>query len=302
MQMIDAARDGRMNALWAIGYDVALTNPAANATVKALQSLQLVVVQDLFLTETARLAGTVFLPAASSFEKDGTFMNSERRIQLVRQAIDPPGMCKPDWQIIGEVAAALGYHDGFQFRNAEEIWNEVRSVWLAGAGITYERLKVGGLQWPCPNVSHAGTPILHIGIFESDHRTALRCIQSHHPAEQVSAEYPMLLTTGRSLYQFNAATMTMRSQIAPLRPTDTLSIHPDDARRLNIANHQLVRLISRHGEATIQAEFSTSVRPGDLFATFHSPNVFLNRVVSDVRDRFVGTPQYKVTAVRVDGK
>ena len=300
MEMIDAAGAGRLKALWAMGYDVALTNPVANTTIRALQSLELVVVQDLFLTETARLAGNVFLPVASSFEKDGTFMNSERRIQRVRKAIEPPGMCKSDWQIICDLAAAMGHRDGFHFQNAEEIWEEIRNVWPAGAGITYRRLNEGGIQWPCPDLSHPGTKILHVGIFDRESRPTLRCIKAAPGGEVVSTEYPMLLTTGRTLYQFNSGTMTKRSQINPLRPTDLLLIGPDDARRLGIADHQRVRLISSHGEVVIHAEFSTDVRPGELFATFHSPDVFLNHVVSGRRDRFVGTPQYKVTAVRVE--
>lgn len=300
MKMIDASADGRFRALWAMGYDVALTNPIAEATVQTLQSLDLVIVQDMFLTETAKLAGTVFLPVASSFEKDGTFMNSERRVQRVRKVIDPPGECRTDWQIICDVAAALGHSEGFAFHSAEEIWEEVRAVWPAGSGITYERLDEGGLQWPCPTTDHPGTGILHTDIFSSDRSPTLRRITPIPTTETVSTEYPLLLTTGRALYQFNAGTMTSRSQTHELRPIDLLLVSPDDAHMLGIENGQVVRITSRYGQVTICASISTRVRPGEIFATFHSPETYLNRVISDRRDRFVQTPEYKVTAVRVE--
>jgi formate dehydrogenase major subunit len=148
MQMMDAAAGQRLRALWAIGYDVALTNPNTTATRAALAKLDFVVVQDLFMNELAREFGHVFLPACSSFEKDGTFMNSERRVQRVRKALEPPGHSRPDWQIICDVAKMMGFQEQFDFHSAEEIWNEVRAVWKAGAGISYARLEHGGLQWP----------------------------------------------------------------------------------------------------------------------------------------------------------
>jgi formate dehydrogenase major subunit len=254
----------------------------------------------MFLTETARLAGTVFLPVASSFEKDGTFMNSERRIQRVRKVVDLPGECRTDWQIICDVAGAMNRERGFSFASAEEIWEEIRTVWPAGAGITYRRLDEAGIQWPCPTEDHPGTGILHEGIFAADEPPSLRRIRYSPTSETTSADYPFLLTTGRALYQFNAGTMTSRSQTQQLRPVDLLLIGPDDAQILGIAEHQLVRVCSHYGEATICASISTQMRPGELFATFHSPGTFLNRVISNHRDRFVQTPEYKVTAVRVE--
>ena len=168
MKMIDAANKGEFKALWAIGYDMALTNPVADATIRTLQSLDLVIVQDLFLTETARLAGTVFLPVLKSFEKDGTFMNSERRIQRVRKVIEPRGECRTDWRDHLRCGRAMGHGEVSTFASAEEIWDEIRTVWPAGAGITYRRFDEGGLQWPCPTEDHPGTGILHTGIFAAD--------------------------------------------------------------------------------------------------------------------------------------
>ena len=300
MQMIDAAGEGKLQALWAIGYDVALTNPNTGATKAALSKLDFVVVQDLFMNELAREFGHVFLPACSSFEKDGTFMNSERRVQRVRQALEPVGHSKPDWEIICAVARAMGFDDQFNFRSVEKIWNEVRAVWKAGAGISYQRIEHGGLQWPCPSEDHPGTTILHTESFPHGQRAPLKRVEFTATTETTTAEFPFLLTTGRTLYQFNAGTMTMRTPNAKLRKTDTLDIAPADARRLELGNADSVRVRSRHGEAVISLRLDPRVKPGELFATFHAAEVFLNHLTSPHRDRVVMTPEYKVVAVSVE--
>jgi formate dehydrogenase major subunit len=300
MQMIDAAKDGRLKALWAIGYDVALTNPNASATLAALRSLEFVIVQDLFLTETARDVGSVVLPACSSFEKDGTFMNSERRIQRVRKVIEPVGQSRTDWEILCEVARAMNRAEPFDFHCAEDIWDEIRSVWPAGAGISYRRLESGGLQWPCPSEDHPGTKVLHREIFSGDHRIKLRSIDYRPTVERATRDFPFLLITGRALYQFNAGTMTNRSQTAEFQPADLLCVAPDDASCLNIADGQLVHITSRYGEAELAAKVSEALKPGELFATFQSPSAWVNRLTSPHHDRFVQTPEYKVTAVRIE--
>ena len=300
LQMIDAAGLGRLKALWAIGYDVGLTNPNATATLAALRNLEFVIVQDLFLTETARLIGSVFLPACSSFEKDGTFMNSERRIQRVRKVIPPVAQSRTDWDIFCQVARAMGRGEQFAFQSAEEIWNEIRSLWPAGVGITYQRLESGGLQWPCPSEAHPGTRILHSEIFASNKRVRLRSVSFRPTPEQTSAEYPFLLITGRALYQFNAGTMTSRSKTARFQPVDTLQVSPEDADHLGITDGQTVLIRSRYGDAKIAATISEAVKAGELFATFQSPDLWINHVTSEQRDRFVQTPEYKITAVRID--
>jgi predicted molibdopterin-dependent oxidoreductase YjgC len=410
MQMIDAAASQNLKALWAIGYDVALTNPDSNATKAALAKLDFIVVQDLFLNELARGFGHVFLPACSSFEKDGTFMNSERRVQRVRRVIEPMGHSKPDWEIICEVAKTLqrsagfrpgasedteragsetarvktghsefmdddrtppsrthlistglqpgdlaakaipaasaassrpvkavetaltpadgntglkpganenpdspaGYESlprpasrgdgcsGFDFRSPEEIWNEVRAVWKAGAGIRYARLEHAGLQWPCPDEAHPGTTILHTQSFPHGPRAALQPVEFRPTAETPTAEFPLLLTTGRTLYQFNAGTMTRRTPNATLRGSDTLDIAPADAERLALRDGDRVRVCSRHGEAVMPVRLDPRVKPGELFATFHAAEIFLNQLTSPHRDRVVMTPEYKVVAVRVE--
>jgi formate dehydrogenase major subunit len=299
MQMLDAARDGNLKALWAIGYDIYLTNPNANQTEASLRSLELVIIQDMFLNETARKFGDVFLPAASSFEKDGTFMNSERRVQRVRKVIEPRGNSRSDWEIIRDVAIAMGKSDGFGFKSAEEIWNEVRRVWNATAGISYERINREGLQWPCTEPESPGTEVLHASSFGDATGASLRPVKYRPTDELVSESFPFLLTTGRTLFQFNAATMSHRTPNSQLRPTDLLIVNPDDARDLAIHEGEPVTVTSRWGEATLPASINDSVKRGELFATFHSPRIFLNRVTGSQRDRYVQSPEYKVTAVRI---
>jgi formate dehydrogenase major subunit len=300
LEMMDSAAAGKLRSLWAIGYDLFLTNANTNATESALRSVEFVIVQDMFLNETAREFGSVFLPAASSFERDGTFMNAERRIQRIRKAIEPVGQSKPDWEIICAVATAMGKGEYFTYSSAAEIWNEIRSVWEAGEGITYERLAHEGIQWPCRNEDDPGTELLHTESFSLGKTAALRRIPFRPTTEVVSEEFPFLLNTGRTLYHFNAGTMTMRTGNKELRPTDLLEINPEDARRLQVQNGERVKIQSRYGEAILPIRISSSLRSGELFTTFHTSDVFLNRVTGPHRDRYVKTPEYKVTAVRIE--
>ena len=299
LEMIDAARIGRLKALWAIGYDVWLTNPNANETAKALRSLDLVIVQDLFLNETAREFGTVFLPACSSFEKDGTFMNGERRIQRVRAALRPVGESKPDWQIVAEIARAMG-HEGFSFREPEQIWDEVRSLCPGARGMTYPRLDEAGRQWPCPTEDHPGTPLLHVQAFAHAARARLQCVEYRQTPEQATPEYPFLLITGRSLYQFNAGTMTGRTPNSALRPCDLLEVSADDALNLGVANGEPARIVSRYGATVLPVHVSAAVARGQLFATFQTSELHVNALTGPHRDAITDTPEYKVTAVRVE--
>ena len=300
LQMMDAAVAGRLRALWVIGYDIYQTNPNLNATRRALAALDFVVVQDMFLNETAREFAHVFLPVASSFEKDGTFMNSERRVQKVRRALLPAGDSKPDWEILCRAARAMGKENLFQFQSPEEIWNEIRSEWKQGAGITYARLDSAGLQWPCDSEQSPGTSVLHQNEFALGRRAALRRIEYKPSAEKASAEYPFLLTTGRTLYQFNAGTMTMRTPNARLRPHDVLDISRQDAEQLGVQEGQMVRLRSRYGSTVLPAHLDARIRKGELFATFHGSSPFLNCVVGSGTDDITSTPEYKATAVQLE--
>jgi formate dehydrogenase major subunit len=261
--------------------------------------MDFVVVQDLFMTETARRFGSVFLPACSSFEKDGTFMNAERRIQRVRYALRPVGSSKPDWRIICDLARAIGHPQGFEFADVRDIWNEVRDGCEGARGMTYERLDRGGLQWPCPSETHPGTPVLHVETFASGTRAPLRIVDYLPTPEHTTPRYPFVLMTGRSLYAFNAGTMTGRSGTRELRPSDLLEISPADADAVGILEGNLVQIASRYGEAVLPARINNDIRAGELFATFQTAGALLNAVTGPQVDRTTATPEYKVTAVRI---
>lgn len=300
MQMLDASSVGKLRSMWAIGYDVYFTNANAKHTREAMEQMDLVIVQDLFLNETAREFAHVFLPACSSFEREGTFMNAERRVQRVRKAIEPLGESKPDWEIIQTVAAAMGHQNGFSFDSAEAIWEEVRQVWTPGAGMSYTRLNQNGIQWPCPTEDHPGSRILHRESFPIGPKAKAQCIDYTPSPERVDPEFPFMLSSGRNLYSFNAGTMTGRTLNTKLRPQDLLDIHPSDAEALGVKEGETVRIISHYGAVELPVHFDNGLRKGELYATFHTPKTFLNKLTSTVRDKVVGSPEYKLTSVRVE--
>ncbi|MFZ5724687.1 MAG: formate dehydrogenase subunit alpha [Pseudomonadota bacterium] len=300
MAMLDAAADGRLKGLWCIGYDIFLTLPDAQRTAEALRRLELVIVQDLFLNETARAYGTVFFPAASAFEKDGTFMNSDRRVQRIRQAVAPPGEARPDWWIIQQLAQRLGHRRGFDFAGAEEIWNEVRAAWPAGAGLGYARLERESLHWPCPDEQHPGTPVLHVDHFAGRLRATLAPIPFIPSPERCDDEFPFLLITGRRIHHFNAGTMSLRTPNAVLQPVEALDMAAPDAQRLAVAEGDQVQVHSRYGSLVLPVHISTRMKPGELFVAFHQPALFVNRLTSPHRDRLEDTPEYKRVAVRLE--
>ena len=298
MEMLDAAGEGRMKALLVIGYDILLSHPNAQETAENLNGLDDLIVVDLFLTETAQAFGTVFLPAASPFEKEGTFMNGERRIQRVRQVLPPKGGSRTDLAILCDLAEHLGVGAQFRYPDAAAVWDEARRTWPAIAGISHARLDhEGGLQWPCPTEDHPGTPVLHRDGFTGGGRATFRPLAWIPSEEVVSPDYPFLLNTGRSLFHFNAATMTGRTRNLELQADDRIDVHPDDATELGVVAGDALRVRSRHGAFTLGVRLSPEVRRGQPFATFHSVGAFVNRATGRGRDHSTGTPEYKVTAV-----
>ncbi len=301
VQMLDAASAGAVHALWVVGWDILQTQPNATATDRALAQLDTLVVQDLFLNETAREHATVFLPACSTFEKDGTFMNGERRVQRVRKVIEPLGGSRPDWEIVRAVAHAMGHGAQFDFAEPAAIWDEIRAVWPVGAGMSYGRLDApGGLQWPCPTEDHPGTTILHTAAFTRGGPAMLHPIAYEPSPERSDPGFPFLLVTGRALDQFNAGTMTRRSLTNELRTTDTLDIAAPDAARLGVGDGHLVEVTSRHGTTVLPIRVSAAVRAGEVFATFSDPESHVNRLTGPYRDRVTNTPEYKRTMVRIE--
>jgi formate dehydrogenase alpha subunit len=296
-EMLPAIAQGGIKALYIMGENPALTDPDADHAIKAMQALDLLVVQDLFLTETAKLADVV-LPAASFAEKDGTFSNTERRVSRVRQAIPPVGQAKPDWQIICEIAGRLGYP--MKYAGPEEIFEEIRRLTPSYAGISYQRLEAGGLQWPCPNAEHPGTVYLHKDRF-SRGLGMFFAIEHRDPAEMPDAEYPLYLTTGRLLYQYHSGTMSRRAPgLVEKAPECRVEMAAADAARYGIADGQQVRVRTRRGKITAKAQISDKAVPGTIFLPFHYAEASANKLTNAALDPVSKIPEYKVCAVQIE--
>ncbi len=295
-EMFDMAVYGKLKAMYVMGEDPALTDADANHVRKALESLDFLVVQDLFMTETAKHAD-VFLPAACYAEKDGTFTNTERRVQRVRKAVEAPGEARPDWQIISDLSRRLGHP--MDFASPQEVFDEIRSLVPSYAGITYERLdKEGGLQWPCPSEDHPGTKYLHAQGFPRG-KGLLQGIDFEPPAELTDEEYPVLLSTGRMLYHYNI--MTRRSEaLDTLRPHELAEVNPVDAERLGLGEDDMVRVTSRRGSITTHVTVTDKVPEGVVFMTFHYSESPVNELTNGASDPVTKTAEFKVCAVRIE--
>jgi predicted molibdopterin-dependent oxidoreductase YjgC len=294
--MFEAAREGEIAALWIQGEDVAQSDPDQTRVIRALESLELLVVQELFLSETARFAHLV-LPAAGVLEQDGTFTNAERRIQRVRRAVAPPGEARPDWEVVRDVANALGA--GWRYDGPGQVMDEVARVAPAlFGGVSYARLEGEGLQWPCPDPAHPGTSNVHADGFLRGKGQLARVDFAETP-EAPGGGYPYLLITGRVLQHYNVGSMTRRTPSQQLAAADRLEIHPDDAAREGLVEGSRVVLASRWGETRVGVAISPRTPRGSLFLSFHHPETHANRVIGPHRDPSSNCPEYKVTAVRI---
>jgi len=295
-EMFDAAVAGDLKAMYIFGEDVAQTDPNTTHVVNALESLELVVCQDIFENETSKYAHVV-LPASSFLEKQGTFTNAERRVQLVEPAIDPPGDARTDFQILTTISAALGHDMGFA--TPADVMDEVAALTPDWAGVSHARLGRGGLQWP---VAADGTdsPILYGERFAlPGGRARLAALPHKPPGSEVSDEFPVILVTGRRLEHYNAGTMTRRTLNLDLLPADWLEIHPEDAERLWVTDGSLVSVRSPHGRIELAARVTTRIEPGHVFTAFHFPEVRTNLLVGPSSDVNTSCPEYKVVAVDV---
>jgi formate dehydrogenase major subunit len=296
-QMFDAAVDGSLKAMYIFGEDVAQTDPNTTHVVKALESLEFLVCQDIFETETTKYAD-VILPASAFLEKTGTFTNAERRIQLVGAAIDPPGDAKTDFEIITTLSRAMGHDMGFA--DPEDAMAEIAALTPDFAGVTYERLGRTGLQWP---VAADGTdaPILYAETFSrpGSDRAQLVALPYKPPGSEVSDEFPLVLVTGRRLQHYNAGTMTRRTNNLELMDHDTLEMHPDDAARLWVSDGDLVSVRSPTGRIEIGVRVTERIEPGHVFTAFHFPEVRTNLLIGSSADVNTSCPEYKVQAVDV---
>jgi formate dehydrogenase alpha subunit len=296
--MFDATIDGRVRALYVMGEDIAQTDPDSTHVRAALAACDLVVVQEIFLSKTAQLADVV-LPAASFLEKDGTFVNFDRRFQRVRPALRPPGQARTDFDIVNAVADALGADLGCP--NPAAALAECAAVAPLFAGLSHQRLEdEGALHWPCRSSDDPGEATLYLDHFETpDGRAALGARPYLPPGEQPDPEYPMILVTGRRLEHYNAGTMTRRTANLVLLPTERLDLHPADAARLDVRDGTDVVVGSRRGRIQVGVHLTDEVLPGQVFLAFHFPDAAVNELTSGWTDDVTSCPEYKVTAVSV---
>ena len=293
--MIDEAIDGAFMGLYLQGEDIAQSDPDTRHITAGLRAMECVVVQDLFLNETARYAH-VFLPGASFLEKDGTFTNAERRISRVRKAIEPLSG-KADWETTVALAEALGV--SMPYEHPGQIMDEIAATTPTFSGVSYARLdELGSIQWPCNDQAPEGTPIMHVERFVRGKGQFM--LTEYVPTEErVGPRFPLLLTTGRILTQYNVGAQTRRTANTSWHEEDVLEIHPFDAESRGIVDGDLVALQSRAGEVALKARVSERMQPGVVYTTFHHAVTGANVVTTDNSDWATNCPEYKVTAVQV---
>ena len=296
-EMFNAAEEGKVKAMYIMGENPLLSDPDMNHLEHCIKSLEFLVVQDIFLTETARYADVV-LPGISFAEKEGTFTNSERRVQRVRKAVSPPGEAREDYRIICELSGRMGYP--MNYKCPEDIMEEIRRVTPSYAGITYRRIEGEGICWPCPDEGHPGTPILHTEKFTGG-KGLFSAIDYKPPAELPDKEYPFLLTTGRVLQHYHTGTMTRKGKgLNMLYPELLAEINQDDAVQIGIISGEFVRIASRRGEIKVKSVVSERPARGVIFVPFHFSESPANMLTINALDPIAKIPEYKVCAVRVE--
>ena len=293
---IEKAGEGVLRGFYCFGEDPVLSEPNQAKVIQNLKKLEFIVCQEIFMSETAKLAN-VILPAASWAEKNGTFTNTERRIQRIRKAVEPPGEAKPDWEILCLVCTAMGYP--MSYTNAGEIFDEMAGLTPSYAGISFERIEKVGLQWPCLDKNHSGTEYLHKDRFVRG-RGLFHVIRFREPAETPDDEYPFILSTGRTLYNYNVGNMSLKSNaIRQKQSKNFVEIHFSDAEQLGVASGDMVIVGTRRGKLTVQASVGDRVRPGALWMPFHFIDQPTNKLTNDAFDTVTRTAEYKVCAATV---
>ena len=297
LEMFHAIDEGKVKALYVVGENPMVSDPDLRHVEEALKKLDLLLVQDIFLSPTARLAHIV-LPGTSFAERSGTFTNTERRVLLVREAIPPKGEARPDWQIIQELSTRVGYP--MNYSSPEEVFEEIRQLTPSYAGITYERLAASGIQWPCPTEDHPGTQFLHKDRFTKGKGT-FTAIDYKPPAEIADGEYPMWLTTGRSFVHYHTGTMTRVSPTLHHELEENyMELNPADARHMKIKDGEWVKVTSRRGSIKIKAKIKNTVDRGVIFIPFHFAEAAANVLTNPAYDPVAKIPEYKVCAVKVE--
>jgi formate dehydrogenase major subunit len=300
--MFDAMERGDLTAVYCIGENPVQSEADQTRAVHLLTGLEFLVVQDLFLTKTAELADVVLPAAAAWAESEGTVTNSERRVQRVRKAIDPPGEARDDLAIIVELARRMGHDWGTP--TAEDIWNEVRRLSPVHAGMSYRRLEeLGGIQWPCYDEDHPGELFLHSRLWEDPvpgNRVPFVAVEHDPPVDKLDDDFPIRLTTGRRLDSYNTGVQTA-GYSSPLRRGESLDISPEDAERLGLVEGEVVRVTSRRGSVEVSIRIDPSLRPGLTFMTLHfQDDVATNLLTIDATDPKSGTAEFKATAIRIE--
>ncbi|MBP3684881.1 MAG: formate dehydrogenase subunit alpha [Oscillospiraceae bacterium] len=297
-EIMNAVEAGSVRGLYIMGENPMMSDPDLNHVKHALENCEFLVVQDIFLTETAALADVV-LPGCTFAEKDGTFTNTERRVQRIRKAIPCVGESKADFEILSDVMAALGYENSFH--TAEEVFAEMATVTPSYGGMSYQRLEKGGLQWPCPTADHPGTPILHVGKFSRGERALFKPAPYRPSAETPDAEYPMIFTTGRILYHYHTSTMTGRVEgLVNISGRSYVEINPADAAKLDILSGDSVKVSSRRGGVFAEARVTDIVPEGVLFMPFHFADGPANMLTNTAIDPTAKIPELKVCAARIE--
>jgi formate dehydrogenase alpha subunit len=295
-EMMNAAKEGKIKALYIIGENPLVSDPDLNHVKECVENLDFLVVQDIFLNETGRMADVV-LPSAAFAEKEGTFTNTERKIQRVRRALDPPGQARQDWEIICDLSSRMGYP--MQYENPEVIMAEIAGVTPSYCGISYDRLEIEGIHWPCTGTDHPGTPCLHVDQFTCG-LGVFHPLEYIPPAEVPDEEFPLYLTTGRVLYQYHTGTMTMKSEgLNVLAPECFVEISPHDASSREIGSGDRIKVASRRGEIEALARVSDRVEKGTIFIPFHYAAAAANKLTHAALDPVAKIPEYKVCAVRI---
>jgi predicted molibdopterin-dependent oxidoreductase YjgC len=295
--MMDAAGRGTIKSLYIIGENPMVSDPDLNHAKKSLKRLEFLVVQDIFLTETAELAHVV-LPSASFAEKEGTFTNTERKVQRVRKAVSPPGQAREDREIIAEIARRMGY--AMQYDDARSIMEEIGRVTPSYCGIHYDRLEKDGIYWPCTGTDHPGTPCLHMDQFTCG-LGVFHAVEWIPPAETPDSGYPLYLTTGRVLYQYHTGTMTMKTDgLNTLAPECFVEISQKDADEAGFEDGELLRVASRRGQIRAKARISDKAVTGTVFIPFHYAEAAANVLTHSALDPIAKIPEFKVCAVRLE--
>lgn len=296
-EISEKSTEGKIKAVYVMGENPVLGDPNMGHTVKGLKNLEFLLVQDIFLTETGRLADVV-LPAVCFAEKDGTFINTERRVQRVRKAVLPPGEAREDSWIISELSRRMGYK--MNYNSSDEIFEELGSLWPALEGITYPRIQKKGIQWPCPTKNHPGTEYLYKSGFPRG-KISFTPVSFETEEMQKDNEYPFILSTGRNLFQYHFGSMTRRVKALESHAGSAyIELHPDDAAKMKIHNNDSVKISSKNGSVIVPVRITERVRQGEIFIPMHYAEAAANILTNEKALDFSKTPGYKYTRVKVE--